>query len=165
MNLWYNSARVVFMYSDELVCDMLNYIHDHLYETISMDELSRRFFYDKSYLMRKFKKALGMTIGYYDNAMRIYNSLSSYQTGDSVLKIALFHGFHSIEYYSEVFRSMMGVSPRTYKKFVQYRYYENEDEYYKMTTTVVQLQSLKKFVSDYQSRRKPVKLPVKKIRL
>ncbi|GEM_PF-6218378 len=44
------------MYSDELVCDMLNYIHDHLYEMISMDELSRRFFYDKSYLRENLKR-------------------------------------------------------------------------------------------------------------
>ena len=153
------------MCSDALICDMLNYIHDHLYEIISMDDLSRHFFYDKSYLMRKFKKELGMTIGYYVNAMRIYNSLPSYQVGDTILKIALFHGFHSIEYYSEVFRSMIGVSPRMYKKFVLYRDYENESDYDRMTTSIVRLQSVRNFVNQYLTRRKPSKLPVKKIQL
>ena len=81
------------------------------------------------------------------------------------VKIALFHGFHSIEYYSEVFRSMIGVSPIMYKKFVLYRDYENESDYDRMTTSIVRLQSVRNFVNQYLTRRKPSKLPVKKIQL
>lgn len=153
------------MYADELVCNILNYIHDHLYEVISMDMLSKKFFYDKSYLMRKFKKAMGVTINYYVNAMRIYSSLDEYRTGNSILKIALFHGYHSIEYYSEIFHNIIGVSPREYKKFIHYRYYETEKAYIKMTTSVVKLRMLKQSAVEYQNRRRPTKQPVKKISL
>ena len=39
--------------------------------------------------------------------------------GDSAYDIAIKNGFNSLEYFSETFKHIMGVSPRTYKKFIQ----------------------------------------------
>ena len=45
-------------------------------------------------------------------------SLSFYSNDDHILKIALCNGFNSLEYYSEIFKTFLGVSPITYKKYI-----------------------------------------------
>lgn len=85
-----------------------------------MDELSRLFYFNKDYIMRTFKKELGITIIDYINKKRIYNSLEELQnTNDMMLKVALKHGYASQEYYSEIFSKYMGVNPLTYRKFTK----------------------------------------------
>ena len=85
-----------------------------------MDELSRLFYFNKDYIMRTFKKELGITIIDYINKKRIYNSLEELQnTDDMMLKVALKHGYASQEYYSEIFSKYMGVNPLTYRKFTK----------------------------------------------
>ena len=105
---------------NELVLKILDYIDNNLYKKISMDELSKVFFFNKDYIMRTFKRELGMTIIDYINKKRIFNSLGALKnTDDMMLKIALKHGYVSQEYYSEIFSKYMGVSPLTYRKFTK----------------------------------------------
>lgn len=102
------------------ILDILNYIDNNLYKKISMDELSKLFYFNKDYIMRTFKKELGMTIIEYINKKRIYNSLEELKnTNDMMLKVALKHGYTSQEYYSEIFSKYMGVNPLTYRKFTK----------------------------------------------
>lgn len=105
---------------NELVLKILDYIDNNLYKKISMDELSKVFFFNKDYIMRTFKRELGMTIIDYINKKRIFNSLRALKnTDDMMLKIALKHGYVSQEYFSEIFSKYMGVSPLTYRKFTK----------------------------------------------
>ena len=105
---------------NELVLKILDYIDNNLYKKISMDELSKVFFFNKDYIMRTFKRELGMTIIDYINKKRIFNSLGALKnTDDMMLKIDLKHGYVSQEYYSEIFSKYMGVSPLTYRKFTK----------------------------------------------
>ena len=105
---------------NELVLKILDYIDNNLYKKISMDELSKVFFFNKDYIMRTFKRELGMTIIDYINKKRIFNSLGALKnTDDMMLKIDLKHGYVSQEYFSEIFSKYMGVSPLTYRKFTK----------------------------------------------
>ena len=105
---------------NELILKILDYIDNNLYKKISMDELSKVFFFNKDYIMRTFKRELGMTIIDYINKKRIFNSLGALKnTDDMMLKIALKHGYVSQEYFSEIFSKYMGVSPLTYRKFTK----------------------------------------------
>ena len=105
---------------NELILKILDYIDNNLYKRISMDELSKVFFFNKDYIMRTFKRELGMTIIDYINKKRIFNSLGALKnTDDMMLKIALKHGYVSQEYFSEIFSKYMGVSPLTYRKFTK----------------------------------------------
>ena len=70
--------------------------------------------------MRVYKKELNMTIIDYMNKKRIFASLEELkETQDSILKVALMHGFTSQEYYTETFIKVMGVNPNTYRKFTK----------------------------------------------
>ena len=106
------------MFSNDLICDILDFIDDNINRKITMDELSGHFYFHKDYIMRLFKKEIHSTISDYINKKRIFQSLKDLQlSNDSILYIGLKHGFSSLEYYSEVFHKVMGVSPVIYRKF------------------------------------------------
>ncbi len=50
--------------------------------------------------------------------MKIISSLNSLGNNDLLIKTALEYGFNSLEYYSEVFSKVVGVSPTVYKKYL-----------------------------------------------
>ena len=151
------------MYSNELICNILNYLDDNMYSDISIDMISSIFCYDKFYIMKKFKKEIGLSIFNYINAMKIYNSLKNFKYNDSIMKIALDNGFNSLEYYSEIFKKVMKVSPMAYKKFVRYDVRLDEEEVNMILDSVIELDSLKKFCTNYKGRIKPREPMVKKL--
>ena len=105
---------------NNIVRQLLQYLDNNIYAKVSMDDLSRIFYFNKDYLMRVFKKELNCTIIDYMNKTRIYHSLKELkETDDMILKVALKHGFTSQEYYTEIFRKNMGVKPLTYRKFTK----------------------------------------------
>ena len=108
------------MFSNTLVLKILDYIDNNLYKKITIEELSRTFYFNKDYIMRVFKKEIKTTIIEYINKKRIFTSLNELKnTNNSILKIAINNGFISQEYYSETFSKIIGVNPLTYRKFTK----------------------------------------------
>lgn len=106
--------------NNDLIKQILIYIDNNIYSKISLDDLSRLFYYNKDYIMRLFKKELNITIIDYINKKRIYDSLKELEeTNDTILKVALEHGFTSQEYYTEMFNKVMEVNPLAYRKFTK----------------------------------------------
>ena len=103
---------------NDLFIEIIDYINKHIYEEITIDELSLYFGYEKSYLMKAFKKKIGLPIKGYINNRKIMNVLKELKSDDSLLKIALNNGFNSLEYFSEIFSKEVGVSPSIYRKFL-----------------------------------------------
>ena len=143
------------MYSNELVCNVLDYINNNINNEITIEELCIKFFYERSYLMKKFKKEIGITIHQYINDMRILNSLNLYLYDNYVLSIALKNGFTTIEYYSETFTKIIGCSPRVYKRFITRSPKISNDERMTIINNVHQLILIKDNVSSYLLNRKP----------
>ena len=69
----------IIIYSNELVCNILTYIKNNINAEITISDISNLFSYDKTYIMKKFKRELGLTIIEYINNKRILNSLNSYK--------------------------------------------------------------------------------------
>lgn len=151
------------MYSSELICNILNYLDNNIYSEITIDMISSIFCYDKYYIMKKFKKEIGISIINYLNYMKIYNSLKCYKYNDSILKIAFDNGFNSLEYYSEIFKKVIGVSPMNYKKFVRYDISLTENDSEIILNSILKLESFKRFCITYKSRVKPKEQMVKKL--
>ena len=103
----------------ELVSCIIDYINNNINRFVSIDELALYFGYDKAYMMRLFKKHIGISIKEYQNNRRILNSIKGIYRNDRLLKVALDNGFNSLEYYSEMFTKVVGVSPSIYKKFLK----------------------------------------------
>lgn len=153
------------MYSNELVCNILDYLDENINSLISIDLLSSVFCYDKTYIMKRFKKELGISIVNYMNAIKIYNSLKYYKYDDSILKISLESGFNSLEYYSEMFKKVIGVSPMTYKQFIRYDVRVLANEVSTIINSLVKLDELRNKVMFYRRRVKPSTVMVKKLSL
>ena len=59
LKTWYNDLGDI-MFSNELVCNILDYINNNINKEITIDELSYLFFFDKTYIMKRFKKELNI---------------------------------------------------------------------------------------------------------
>lgn len=153
------------MYSSDLICKILVYLNENINKEITIDELSSIFYYDKTYIMKKFKCEIGITIHDYINSIRIYNSLESYKEDNYVLGIAFKNGFQSIEYYSETFKKYIGVSPRTYKYYIFYNPNLSLNDEYTIRSNIMKLIILRDKVSKYLINKKPTGVLVKKISL
>lgn len=153
------------MYSNELVCNILDYLDENMYSNISIDLISTIFCYDKFYIMKLFKREIGLSIINYVNSIKILNSLKYYKYNDSILKIAMDSGFNSLEYYSEIFKKIMGLSPNNYKKFVRYDRRISERDINSAIESSIMLDTLKKFVESYKRRVKPKDVKVMKLSL
>ena len=152
------------MYSNELVVKILNYIDDNLYKRITMDEISSIFYFNKDYLMRIFKKELDITIMDYINKRRIYNSLDLLKNSDDlIIKVALNSGYSSLEYYSETFTKVLGVSPLTYRKFTRVNSQISDDELNVIREKLPEISLLLKRIDIYKNNIK--RSEVKKIGL
>lgn len=134
----------------ELVNNILNYIDTNLDNEINMDMLSNVFYYDKSYIMKLFKRELGISIVTYINFIKILNSLNSYMDDESILKIALCNGFNSLEYYSEVFKSFLGVSPIIYKKYINGENIDVRDAML-LRNSILGISKYKTFITNYRN--------------
>ncbi len=99
------------MFSNELVCNIIEYINNNINKEITIDELSMRFFFDKTYIMKRYKREIKLSIHEYINDMRIYNSLIYFSDDNYIISIAFKNGFNSLEYFSEMFKKIIVVSP------------------------------------------------------
>ena len=143
------------MFSHDLVCDILEYINNNINREIIIDELANRFYFDKTYIMKRFKKEIGYTIHDYINMMRIFNSIELYKYDNYILSIALKNGFNSIEYYSEMFKKIIGVNPLKYKKFINRSFDITDNEINLILNNINKCNNLRVFTDNYLIRRKP----------
>lgn len=100
-----------------IIQGIIAYIINNINEEISIDSIADEFHYNRFHLMRKFKEITGFTINEFINECRIYNSTDPLIfTDDTILKIALNNGFNSLEYYSEKFKDIIGLSPTKFRR-------------------------------------------------
>jgi hypothetical protein len=113
--------------------------------------------------MKRFKKELGITIFDYINSKRIYNSLSYYYYDNYILSIGFNNGFNSLEYYSEIFKRTMGVSPIIYKKFLNHNIDVNDSDRDIILNSINKLKLLEDKITRYINNKKPSTVMVKAI--
>ena len=138
------------MKKNELVIQILNYIDLNIFSLSSIDELAHIFHYNKDYIMRVFKKELNITIIEYIQNKKIYLSLPLLENSfDSILKISLLAGFNSQEYYCEIFKKVIGVSPNLYRKFIFHDKNISFDVIYDIQNHIISLKNLINRINNY----------------
>lgn len=142
------------MFSNDLICNIIEYLNNNINKEITIDELSTLFYFNKTYIMKKFKKELNISIHEYINTIRIYNSLPYFKEDNYILNIAFKNGFNSLEYYSEIFKKNIGVSPNIYKKYLSYKNITDKEEE-KILNNICRISSIKSNTLNYLNHRKP----------
>lgn len=152
------------MYSNKLICEILNYIHNNIVNKIAIEDLENKFFYNRYYIMKLFKNEIGLTIVEYINSIRIYNSILQIRNEDnSFLTIAFKNGFYSLEYFSETFKQITKLNPRKFKDFFNNKTSISLEDIEVINNSIIKLYEISKIKDIYLSKQKPVISPVKKL--
>ena len=97
--------------------EICRYVQRNYASDITEDLLCEQFSCSKSYFSHGFKKSTGKTFRQYLTDLRIYHAKQLLERSSlTVTQIAFSIGFNDSNYFSNVFKSRVGVSPRKYRK-------------------------------------------------
>ncbi len=99
----------------------VEYIYAHIYDRITIRDLSEYTNVSSSYLSRQFAKELGLPISDYIREKKIELSQEMLKnTDDSVLEIALRLSFSSQSHFIQTFKNVVGMTPKKYRSINGY---------------------------------------------
>lgn len=100
----------------EKAADILEYLHEHLTEDISIDHLAEQFYLSKYYMMRLFRERTGFTIHAYltDKRLRLARELIA--QGMTASEACYRCGYHDYSAFSRAYKKRFSVSPRQRQK-------------------------------------------------
>lgn len=100
--------------AEKTMQSVAEYISANYADEITLRGLSRRFAMSESYLSRKFKSVCGIGLIEYLTDVRITNAEKMLKSGEkSITEVAFKCGFNDSNYFSSVFKRLMGKSPHT----------------------------------------------------
>lgn len=109
------------VYSKNIVT-CIDYIHTHLYDKVTIEEVAKHCKLHPSYLSRLFKEETGMGISDYVRHEKIDLAKSMLQHSEiNYADIAHKLGFSSQSHFGKVFRQMEGMTPKEYRDQHFYR--------------------------------------------
>ncbi|PWT77664.1 MAG: AraC family transcriptional regulator [Bacteroidetes bacterium] len=98
---------------------LLNYIHEHLSERISVNTLSRKAYLSRNLFFKWFKEQCGLSPLEYIIRERI--KLAKKLLGDpknDIRTVSFLSGFNDINYFTRAFRKIEGITPGTYQSLL-----------------------------------------------
>ncbi len=102
---------------DGLAERVVKYVKLRKNEAITSKEICKHFYCSRAYMSTQFNRYTGMSIREYINKLRIEDAKMLLKNSNlSVTEIALSVGYHDSNYFSNVFKRMMGMSPLKYRK-------------------------------------------------
>ena len=103
--------------ASEKLKTVLDYIHLHYADALSIKELAAQCYFSEYYFMRFFKKHMHMTVIEYLNNLRMEKAVELFEQGHtSIIEVSMSVGFHSLSYFHKVFREKFSMTP---KQFLQ----------------------------------------------
>lgn len=100
------------------IMPVLEYIHNHYNENISLEDMSNLINVNKSHFCRLFKKAANTSLVDYINFVRISKAESLLiSTEHSISEIAELVGFTSGAYFTKIFKRTKSLTPMQYRKY------------------------------------------------
>ena len=92
------------------------FIMIHFAEPLTLLDVAKSVHLSESYFSSMFKKGCGASFREYLNAVRVDEAKRLLDLGQqSVTEVALAVGFESQSYFSKVFRSVTGMTPKEYR--------------------------------------------------
>lgn len=102
---------------EKIVPHILQYIHTHYPEKLSLKEIADYLGISKNYANTVFKENVGETIIQYLNHYRLTKGIGLIKTTDlSMAHISELVGFRDCQYFSKVMKRHTGLSPKEYRK-------------------------------------------------
>ena len=100
----------------DFVSKCICYIHDHILENITIEQLSAIAYVSPSHLTRTFRQRTGYSpLAYIRNCRLNIARRELVSTRDSIEEIAMRAGFHDAKYFSRFFKAETGMTPREFR--------------------------------------------------
>ncbi len=101
----------------DLVNTVARFLKDNVNKKISLEEISAKFNYSRSFLCKIFKIHTGETLITYFNRIKIEEAQKRLRkTTVSVSDIAFGLGFREVKYFDALFKKLTGMSPNEYRR-------------------------------------------------
>ena len=101
--------------SQKRVNEITAYIHDHICETLSVNELAAHFYLNPDYMSRIFKAHAHVTLSRYILLQKITTAQTLLRDGLTVTRVQEKLGFSSYAYFFKTFSKTAGISPSRYR--------------------------------------------------
>lgn len=92
--------------------EILIYINENLTQDLNLDFLSEKFFINKYYLCKLFKKCTGYTVTTYINYKRILLAQELHKSGQTLMESCINAGFDSYSNFYRIYVKQIGTSPK-----------------------------------------------------
>ena len=103
--------------TDKRFSEIVGYLSVHIGEDVSVAELAERFSYNPKYLSSLFRKFTGLTVKEYITQQRMRIAKRLLVSGSAPIKqVAHEVGYADEYYFMRVFKTEVGMSPKTYRK-------------------------------------------------
>lgn len=99
----------------QVVTMVVEYIHDHLSENITLSQLAKEANYSVSYICSAFKNVMNKTINNYIKEKRLDLAIQYIRNDIPISEAAEKAGFNNYSYFYKVFRSVYGISPLEFR--------------------------------------------------
>ena len=101
-----------------LITQIKNVITTKYDESLSVEDIAKYLGYDKSYLIRRFKKEVGITPQQYilNEKVNRAKDLLTYSTLTNLSDISVHAGFFDQSHFNRNFKGLFGTTPKKYKK-------------------------------------------------
>jgi len=97
---------------DKRVAVVIQYINNHLGDSLRLDELAEMVYIDKYHLCRVFKKCTGYTLNGYINYKRLLLVKELHAQGQSLLEASINAGFNNYSHFYRMYVKQNGTSPK-----------------------------------------------------
>lgn len=102
---------------EDRIQNVCHYICNYYNEPITLDQMARIAYMSPTYFSKKFKRVTGFGFKEYLNNIRIKMATNMLiETQYSITEIAAYCGYHDSNYFGDVFKKIVGVSPNKYRK-------------------------------------------------
>ena len=99
---------------------VINYIHLHLDEDLSLSHLAKHFYKNPASLSASFSREVGMSVTDFIHQTRINEAIRYFNTSElSISEVAIAVGFQDFSYFSRLFRKQVGCNPREYCRSIK----------------------------------------------
>lgn len=98
---------------------IMSYIHENYADVTGLDDIAAYAGISKEYLCQIFKRETGLTVSHYMNGVRINRSCELLKSGKTnITETALLCGYNSSMYFCKIFKSILNMTPKEYRKQV-----------------------------------------------
>ncbi len=96
--------------------DVFQYIHSHLSEDLSLEQLEKEFYISRHHLIRLFKQKTGQTVHQYILKARLDLCKSYIEQGYSIIEVYKMGGFGGYNHFFRAFKKEYNMTPKDYYK-------------------------------------------------